>query len=342
MRVLMVTPALPSAAQPNTMASVASQIKSLRALGVDVEVLEIKGAAKFKYLQSLPRLRALASRVDLLHAHFGFCGWLARCQFRKPVVVSFMGVDLLGTPDDKGRVKPVSRLVVRIDRWSARTMNAVIVKSEEMARVVKPVSAYVLPNGVDLDMFRPMDAQKARTLLQWPRGRRYILFPGDPDNPRKGFPLAQAAVARASQQIAAPLTIVPLKHVPPERVALYMNACDAMILTSFIEGSPNVVKEAMGCNLPVISVPVGDVPEQLARVEGCSVVPRDADALATALVATLVPDRRTNGREALMAKGLDLMTVARRLMEIYAHVLAEWDKRAARPKATRLQAGQSL
>ena len=321
MHILMVTLPLPTVARPGTLAPVARQIESLRAIGAQVDVLEIKGIPKLKYLQALPSLRVLARSVDLVHAHYGYCGWLARLQFSKPVVVSFMGDDLLGTPDAEGRLEPLSKLAVQVDRWLARTVDTGIVKSVEMAKVVAPVEAHVVPNGVDLQLFRPMDPYDARALLGWPEGKRYILFAGNPDNPRKGFALARATVITASKQMSQPLTLVPLKQVAPDDVPLYMNACDAMVMTSFIEGSPNVVKEAMACNLPVVSVPVGDVPELVDGVEGYTICPRDAEVLAEALVSTLAGGESVGGRAALMREGLDLESVARRLMELYDNVL---------------------
>jgi len=313
------------------MASVAHQIRSLRALGIGVDVLEIKGLPRVKYLQCLPRVRRLAPDVDLIHAHFGFSGWLARCQNKRPVVVSFMGDDLLGTPDGKGRVTRASRFAVALNRLMARVVDAVIVKSAEMARVVAPVRAHVVPNGVDLELFRPIDPATCRQQLEWPDGR-YVLFAGDPDNPRKGFPLARQAVDLASSEFGTPLTLVPLKQVPLAHVPHYMNACEAVLLTSFIEGSPNVVKEAMACNLPVIAVPVGDVAEQLAGVENCVVVPRDPAVVAAALVKALTSARRSNGRAVLIARGLDNPSVAKRIVSIYGAVIAARREGAAETK----------
>ena len=321
MRILMVTHQLPSLAQPGTMAPAARQIESIRAAGAHVEVLEIKGIPKLKYLQALPRLRALAHSVDLIHAHFGYSGWVARGQFSKPVVVSFMGDDLLGTPDANGRVRPLSKLVVQADRWLARTVDAVIVKSCEMAEVVAPVGAHIIPNGVDLQTFHPMEPYHARALLGWPEGKRYILFPSCPNNPGKGFSLAQALVMQAAARMAEALELVPLCGVAPDRVPLYMNACDAVVMTSFSEGSPNAVKEAMACNRPIVSVPVGDVPELLAGVQGCAICPREVGALAEALVRVLAGTQRTDGRAALERRGLDLQSVARKIMNIYKEVL---------------------
>jgi glycosyltransferase involved in cell wall biosynthesis len=303
------------------MAPVARQIESVRALGAQVEVLEVRGVKRLKYLQSLVCLRSLATSVDLIHAHYGYCGWVARSQLSKPVVVSFMGDDLLGTPDFTGRALPFSRWVVQADRWLARAVDAVIVKSAEMARVVAPLKAHIIPNGVDLRVFQPIDMRAARGLIGLADDKRYILFPGRPEEARKGFPLAQAVVQETARRINEPLELKPLRGVAADKVPLYMNACDAMVLTSFWEGSPNVVKEAMACNLPVVSAPVGDAPELLADVDGCAVCPREVEPLVVALVTVLGRSQRTNGRAALERKGLDLPSVARKVMDVYVDVL---------------------
>ena len=324
MRILIVTVPLPTTANPNTMAPLTRQVESLRRLGYDMDVLEIKGIPKLKYCQSLSELYARSKHADLIHAHYGYCGWLARCQFSKPVVVSFMGSDLLGDPDARGRVRPLSKFVAQIDRYFARTVASVIVKSAEMAEAVKPVRAHIVPNGVDMDAFRPMEVQQARAMLGWPENKRYILFSGNPKNPRKCFPLAQAAVSRASALMNEPLHLVPLRGVAPEKVPLYMNSCEAMLMTSFIEGSPNVVKEAMACNLPVVSVPVGDVSMLLDGVPGYEICPRNAKLLAESLSKILLNGHRVEGRAALKSKRLDLESSAMQLVKIYTDVLANW------------------
>lgn len=323
MRVLIVTTPLPAPGRPNTMAPLQRQIKSLRDIGVELEVLEMHGRSGVKYLRTWPRFLSLARTVDLVHAHFGYCGWLGRMQFQKPLVVSFMGSDLLGAIDREHNVKPVSKVVVQINRWFSRTVDSVIVKSSEMADVLRPVRAEVVPNGVDLDDFRPIDQHEAKSALGWDPDKRYILFPGNPRNPRKGFPLAQATVDVAARQIGEELELVPLRRVPADQVPLYMNACQAMIMASHIEGSPNVVKEAMACNLPTVSVPVGDVTELLSGVERCSVHPRDPDALGTSLAVLLREGRRSGGREAVLRKGLDLKSIAHRIYGIYSALLEE-------------------
>jgi glycosyltransferase involved in cell wall biosynthesis len=322
MRILMVTPTLPHPGRPGTMAPTARQIESIRALGIDVQILEVRGVKRLKYLQRLGDLRALTPSADLIHAHYGFCGWLARSQRSKPVVVSFMGDDLLGTPDVKGRVSAISRCVVQADRWLAHAVDAVIVKSAAMAGIVAPVKAHVIPNGVDLNTFRPMDMRAAKALLGLADHTRYVLFPGRPEVPRKGFRLAQAVVKETARRLGEPLELLPLGGVEPDKVPVYMNACIAMVLTSFWEGSPNVVKEAMACNLPIVSVPVGDVSELLAGVDGCAICPRDISELSMALASVLQRAAPTNGRTAVEQKRLDLRSVARKVVDLYDDVLS--------------------
>jgi glycosyltransferase involved in cell wall biosynthesis len=316
----MVTAPLPTASRPGTWAAVARQIDSIRSLGIEVDVLEIDGPRGIKYLQALARLNGRSADVDVIHAHYGYCGWVARLQRRKPVVVSFMGSDLLGVADASGRITASSRLIVAIDRRVARLVDAAIVKSRQMADVLHPVVAHVIPNGVDLDAFEPIDRAEARDALGWRDTKLRVLFPGNPALANKGFPLAQAAVDVAAATLGEPVEIIPLTGIDPGQVPLYLNACDAMVLASYTEGSPNAVKEAMGCNLPVIAVPVGDVPELLTGVESCAVCPRDPQILGSELARVLQAGSRSNGHETVKARGLDLASVARRVAEVYEDV----------------------
>lgn len=321
-RVLSISPELPSPGNAGTMAATARQLDSLRRLGVELHVLDMKGIPKLKYLQAVPRMQSLLRQVDLVHAHYGYCGWLARMQVRKPIVMSYMGSDLLGETSASGGLDWFSRAMIPPNRWLARIVKAVIVKSREMAKLVEPIEAHVIPNGVDIETFQPQDKEEARRELGWGLDDHYVLFPGNPDTPRKNYPLASEAVHHASEELGRPLKLVPLRNVAPDEVALYMNACDAMVMTSFIEGSPNVVKEAMACDLPVAGVPVGDVPEMLADVPGYGVCPRDPRQLGNLLVELLrCPRQQVQGRKAILTRRLDLEGVAQQVLQIYEDVL---------------------
>ncbi len=327
MRILMVCPELPRADSPGSMAPCARQIESLRELGHTIDVIDMQGIPKLKYLQVIPRLRRLAKQADVIHAHFGYCGWLARLAplwsgVRAPLVISFMGDDLLGTPyNPEGDLEWFSKVMVWANKRLAAKTRQVIVKSQQMAQVLAPTAVHVIPNGVDTDVFRPLDRSDTRRQLNLPAESPLVLFPGDPNNPRKGHALATAAVQAASRSLGRPIELLPLWGVDHPRVPLYMNACNAMLMTSLIEGSPNVVKEAMACNIPVIGVPVGDVHQLLDGVAGCERCPRDAQALGAAIVRALNA-RHLSARDAIVDRGLELRCIARRITGVYENALA--------------------
>jgi glycosyltransferase involved in cell wall biosynthesis len=328
MRILMVTSQLPTSNKPRTLAFVARQIQSIRDIGLQVELLEIKGVSQLKYLVGISQLWRLLKKADIIHAHYSYCGWLARIQCSLPIAMSFMGDDLLGSPGNDGRATIRSRIEVQINRCFAHFVDAIIVKSEEMARIVAPLKAYIVPNGVDLNAFFPIEIEQARRELGLTLRKKYVLFPGDPDNPRKGFNLAQAAIHIARLHFSEPIEIITLRNIIPERVPLYFNACDAVLMTSLWEGSPNVIKEAMACNVPIISVPVGDVPQLLENVSVSEVCPRDPEEIGRALARILKCGRRSNGRDSIIIKKLDQVTVAHRIHGIYKEVLSGQRKRS--------------
>ena len=215
MRVLMICPELPSAGSPGSMAPTARQIQSLRDLGIEIDVVDMRGIPKLKYLQIFPRIRRLSKQVDIIHAHYGYCGWLARLASlltpRKPLVMSFMGDDLLGTPiNAAGDLDWFSKCMVSLNIRLAGLVNRVIVKNQEMAEVVAPVKATVIPNGVDLESFKPIDQIISRQEIHLPLDIKCVLFPGNPDNPRKGHSLAAAAILVAERELGEPIKLLPL------------------------------------------------------------------------------------------------------------------------------------
>ena len=332
MRVLMICPELPSNDKPGTMAPGARQIRSIKQAGIDTDVCDLRGIPKLKYLQIIPRIRRAASSANLIHAHFGYCGWLAligrSLSFRRiPIVMSFMGSDLLGSPyNEQGDLERLSVAEMKCNAAVAGRYDQIIVKSQEMAARISHVACHVIPNGVDLDTFRPMDRRQACEQINLNPDQLNVLFPGNPNNPRKGHQLASAAVKVAEQQLNKSINLVPLWRIKPEQVAVYMNACHAMVMTSVFEGSPNVVKEAMACNQCVIGVPVGDVHELLDGVEGCFRTSRDAPEIGQALALVLKAGLASNGREILQSRGLSLDGVAGRVIAVYHKALEQYKR----------------
>jgi glycosyltransferase involved in cell wall biosynthesis len=115
------------------------------------------------------------------------------------------------------------------------------------------------------------------------------------------------------------LEVLRVTGAPNDRMPLYMNAADVLVLASLAEGSPVAVKEALAVNLPVITVDVGDAAELIAGVEGCALVPRDAEAISEKIVGVCRSGTRARGREKIAR--LSLENVAKRVVEVYADVL---------------------
>jgi teichuronic acid biosynthesis glycosyltransferase TuaC len=320
-RVLVVTNLWPYTADPGYGAFVQAQMESLRALGVEYDLLFINGReSKWNYMRGIGQLRKClkAGSYDLIHAHFGLSGWVARCQLRLPVVVSFLGDDVLGRPRRDGSITLYGRFLQASSLVLARIVSAVIVKNLPMRQVLGLPSAHVIPNGVDLELFRPMDSPSARKELGLDPSKKFVLFPYDPAIEGKRFDLIEAAVGLASKHIPE-LEILMARGAPAARMPLFMNAADMLVLASMQEGSPNAVKEAMACNLPVIAVDVGDVAQLFGSAEGCNLVPRDAGAIAASMIEVCRKGGRSRGREQIAR--LSIENVAAQVVEIYRNVL---------------------
>ncbi len=289
--------------------------------GVQVDVLEIRGTRVLKYFLSLPEVWCRLSQVDLVHAHYGYCGWVARLQFSRPVVVTFMGSDVLGARNTSGRMNFFSYIEIVLNKILARLVDAVIVMTVQMAEQLKPVRSHVISYGIDVERFSPMDKRQCREQLGWNQNCRYILFPANPDDPNKNFLMAREVFEQLKKRMNEPMELVALKGVVADRVPLYMNACDLMLMVSHSEGSPNVVKEAMACNLPIVGVPVGDVAELLDGLSGYRVVERDIEALTNAAYSLLTQKEEVQGRQKLFQRGLDLQQVASRVIAVYQEIL---------------------
>ena len=320
-RVLAVTNLWPTHADPSYGSFVKAQMDSLRPLGVEYDVLFVDGRESvWNYLRGVPQVRRQlrAKAYDLVHAHFGLSGWVARGQWRVPLVVSFMGDDVLGRPTRRGRITLAGHFLRISGFMLARLATAVIVKSRQMASKLRLPSAHVIPNGVDLNLFRPTGQAEARQRLGLDPAKKFVLFPYNPQEARKRYDLIEAAVVLARQQVHD-VELLVARGMPQEQIAAYMNAADVMVMASVFEGSPNAVKEAMATNLPVITVDVGDAAELIGPTEGCYLVPREAAAIADKIVAVCRRGGRTNGREWI--RRLSMEAVGQQIVQVYAEAL---------------------
>jgi glycosyltransferase involved in cell wall biosynthesis len=201
----------------------------------------------------------------------------------------------------------------------ARKAEEVIVVSAHLAEYLPQRTYHVIPSGINPDLFRPIPLEKAREKLNLSLNKRLVLFAANPGNARKRYKLAQEGVALLNASVDAELIVA--NGVPYETMPLYMNACDVLLLTSMHEGSPNVVKEALACNLPVVSVDVGDVRQRIGPVAGCVVCPDDRpETIAMALEHVLERKGRVNGRSAV--QDLDEHLFTQKVIAVYERALA--------------------
>jgi len=322
LRVLMITSEWTEPGSSRTTHFIRRQAEFLAKAGVSLDVFAFHGGQKpLNYLAAWARVqpRLRSGRYDVVHAQFGQSGLLALPR-RVPLVVTFRGCDLFGIIDDgHGRPTLRGRLLQTASRFVGRRADAVIIVSEHMRQQLNTSApVHVIPSGLNLELFRPYPQAEARQKLGLDPTARLVLFVACPTEARKRYALAQKAVALLNERL--PATLIVGWGVPHPEIPLYMSAADVLVLTSIQEGSPNVVKEALACNLPVVSVPVGDVPERLRDVVGTEVCSDDRpETIAAALERVLRRGGRIDGRAAV--RQLDEHILTQKVIDIYRSVL---------------------
>jgi glycosyltransferase involved in cell wall biosynthesis len=288
---------------------VRKQGESLIRAGIDVDFFTINKKGIFGYLISIPELikRIKKDNIDLIHAHYSFSAFSAALAFTgKPLVVSLMGSDTM----KKGILKIAIKIFNRFS-WSK-----VIVKSRNMEKSVGIQNCEIIPNGVDFEQFKPIPMALARKELNWDEDNKYIIFVSDPNRFEKNFSLAKESVRNLKEDNVELIAVYNISH---QYIPLYMSAANVLVLTSLWEGSPNVIKEAMACNLPIVSTDVGDVKELISSTDGCYIAPADPMDFAIELEKALGFTKPTNGRENI--KFLDQNIIAEKIIGIYKSVI---------------------
>ena len=314
------------------------QITALQQAGVEVIRYGVTGKGIVGYLRELPALRRFirAERPDLIHAHYGLCGLLANLQRRVPVVTTYHGSDI-----NKPSILRFSKIAIRLSAYN-------IFVSKRNIAIANPKSKYkLLPCGVNLTDDQLTTRTEARKALGIVDDAKVLLFAGAFNNTIKDPELAKKTVFEVNRMISLSLEDVDssetlsilssnnnapsltgeielkeLKGFSRIQVNQLMCAANCLLMTSKTEGSPQVIKEAMACGCPIVSVDVGDVAERTNGVEGCYIVrTREPNDIATALLQAITFDGRTNGREKIIEMGLSNEQVAEQLKEIYESVL---------------------
>jgi len=284
------------------------QIKEIRKRGVDVDLFFIVGKGIKGYLRNLKplKLKIINGDYDLIHAHFGLSGLLATMQRIKPVVVTFHGSDI-----NVFKTNLFSSVTCLLSKWR------IFVSSKLHEKIfIRPRDRYsIIPCGVDFEVFYPIDKKKARNILGLNSHDKYIIFVSTFSNKIKNYPLAKRAI-----ELIGNVTLLELKDRSRYEVNLLLNAVDLLLMTSHSEGSPQVIKEAMACNCPVVSTDVGDVRKLVEDTAGCFIAAFDPLDISKKIRMALDYQNRTNGREKI--SHLNNSIIANKIIKVYDRVIS--------------------
>ena len=285
-----------------------AQGQSLVDKGENIEYFKIKGKGVVGYLKGVFELRKVKKEFDIIHAHYSLSGFVAALAFHKRIVVSLMGTDAYKSGFQKIAIKLCYKLF-----WSKT-----IVKTSKMKKTLGFSNAVVIPNGVDISFFKPLNKEESRKKINIPLDKKVILFVSNPTRREKNFDLAKKTVEYLKGDN---YLLLPVFNVPHNDIVFYLNAADVLIITSLWEGSVNVVKEAMACNLPVVSTDVGDVKENTRGLDGYFVGESTPESLAKGILKVLNCTQEIKARERLIELGLSSEKIVGRLLEVYNSVL---------------------
>jgi len=280
------------------------QAESLTREGIKVQLFHLRSRTSvWELAREWKRFRGCVRRTDpqVIHAHFGTVTALfaALAAPRKPLVITFRGSDLNPCRSRAGWGIRLRALAGRILSQLAalRAARMVCVSRQLRQRLWwRRGKVVVLPSGVDPEVFRPESRSRARNRLGWGVVERVVLFNAGYDPANKRLDLARRAFALTQAALGGVRLHILDGATAPASVPDLLNASDCLLLTSDVEGSPTVIQEALACNLPVVSVDVGDTLERLRGVSCSAIVPRDAAAIAAELARVLRVPSRSNGQ----------------------------------------------
>lgn len=291
---------------------VMEQASCLSKEGVEVEMFGIVGKSFIGYLKNVPKIRQIIREFhpDLIHAHYGLSGLCANLQREMPVVTTYHGSDI----HCGGWILKLSQLAMKFSAFNIFVSRKML----ELSGFNKDNSC-VQPCGLDLDLFKEIPRSQARKKLGIDINEKIGLFSSSFDNSIKNYPLAIAAIDKVKG-----VRLMELKGYSRQEVNLLMNACDFQLTTSIRESGPLVVKEAMACGTPIVSVDVGDVREVIGDTEGCYIAERTPEDIAEKIRMALTFTGKTKGRQRIIDLGLSNDLVAKRLIEVYNKVLLKY------------------
>ncbi len=289
---------------------VLEQAKSL-GKNIKTDFYTIVGRGFIGYLKNFFPLLTKINKFqpDIIHAHYGLSGLLANMQRKVPVITTFHGSDI-NNPH-----------VYKYTRLANKLSSASIFVNQSMAtKGIKNNKFFIIPCAVDMSIFKHFSKREARLRIGFDKDDIIFLFSSSFANKIKNYPLAKKACNILQERINQKVNLIELINYSRENVNLLLNCADSALLTSFSEGSPQFVKEAMACNCPIVATDVGDIKEVISETEGCFITSFEAADVAEKIKLALdfaKSKGRTNGRQRIIDLRLDSESVARQIIKIY-------------------------
>lgn len=299
------------------------QGETISSKGIYLEYYPLKQKGALGYFRESLKLRSFLkyNKFDLIHAHYTLSGWVVVLSGTKiPIVLSVMGDDAYGTYVGVNKIKFSSKILTTLLFLIQPFIDFIISKSKNIDKYIYIKNSQIIPNGVNI-IDSTKDKFELRSELGLDPKKKYILFLGNKNDIRKNYKLVESAIKYIKNEEVQILAPYPIPH---DFVPKYLYSADVFVLSSFMEGSPNVIKEALACNCPIVATDVGDVRWVIGNTEGCYIAEFDIKDFAEKINLALEFEAkrgRTNGRDRIIELGLDSESVAKRIIDVYQQVL---------------------
>ena len=285
---------------------ITEQVDALEKQGIECRFFGVQRKGVLGYLRRYPELIKTIRIIkpDVVHAHYGLSGVFANLQRKVPVVTTFHGSDI-----NDPVVRRWSKCAIRLSAF------CIFVSTKNLTEANPQKNYALIPCGINMQDYPIINREDARHIMGLAPSGKYVLFAGAFDNPVKNSALAKEAV-----ELLPGVELIELKGYNRNQVATLMQAVDVFLMTSLTEGSPQVIKEAMACGCPIVSVDVGDVKEITDGVDGCYLADREPKSIADNLNRAFAFSGRTKGREVIIEKKLTNDIIANQILAVYRKV----------------------
>tara|TARA_B100001564_G_scaffold359760_1_gene382822 strand:+ start:769 stop:1755 length:987 start_codon:yes stop_codon:yes gene_type:complete len=324
LKILIITSEWPSEQRPNAVPFLVREVDQIKKMGIQMEVFSFRGNKRFKnYFESRKRLKKIIQnkKFDIIHVHWGYNA-IILLPTNIPIVITYRGDDLNGISYMGGATNILkSFLVIIISKFVSFFASSIILVSQNFkVKLNENTPTFLIPSGIDLDLFKPLDKKMCRSLLKLDKNKKIILFAGNKTDLVKNYSLADKIVKIIKKSLINVVMISIPFNTDKELIPYYMNSADCLLFTSFQEGSPNVIKEALACNIPIVSADVGDVKDRLENIKGCIVCNSyNADEFASSVKEILDKEYKIDGRSNVLS--LDLKNTAKDIIKVYKNII---------------------